>query len=488
MAFSVDERLPESAATLAAPDWRRGVIYQVYPRSFADGNGDGVGDLTGAIQHLSYIRDLGVDAVWVSPWFVSPMADGGYDVADYCDIDPLFGSLADADAFMSECRRLGLKVMIDLVANHCSSAHPWFQAALADAPGSATREWFYFRDGRGEGGSLPPTDWVSVFGGPAWTRTTNADGTPGQWYLHLFDPGQPDLNWGNPAVRTAFEDIFRFWFDRGVDGFRLDAVPAIGKEREFLDAGCDQTKQFTPETSEQTRYWDAGEVHEIVRTWRTVAESYEPAKYLIGEINVATPEALTRYLRPGELQSVFAMNLTKAPWDASEFRRLITGNLNFASDGESWPTWVLSSHDETRTVSRFATLSDGTYDVAIGTDRARAALLITLALPGSACIYQGEELGLTQVYDLPRALLEDPIVARTGNSEKGRDGCRVAMPWTSSGPSLGFGAVPARLPQPASWAALSADAQEQNPSSFLHFTRTLLELRRDVITDQNEQC
>jgi len=462
-------------------DWRRGVTYQIYPRSFADGNNDGVGDLVGATARLAHVKSLGVDTVWMSPWFTSPMADGGYDVADYCDIAPMFGTLADADTFMAECRRLDLKVMIDLVANHCSSAHPWFQRALADGPGSPARDWFYFRDGRGENGEIAPSDWVSIFGGPAWTRVTEADGTPGQWYLHLFDSGQPDLNWTNPAVRQAFDEIFRFWFDRGVDGFRLDAVPAIGKETDFRDAGCDPTSQFAPETSPQTRYWDAGDVHEVVKHWREVAESYEPAKYLVGEINVSTSEALLRYIAPGELQSVFVMNLTKAPWSAEAFRTCISASLTFDPSGESWPTWVLSSHDEVRTVTRFARLSDGTADLERGTQRARAALLITLALPGAACLYQGEELGLPQVLDLPREVLEDPIVARTGIPEKGRDGCRVALPWDTSAPAFGFGDVAPRMAQPTNWAGLSVSAQEADPTSFLHFTRATLRARANYL-------
>lgn len=490
MTEGLDEQRDENSAqasTHAYADWRRGVTYQLYPESFADGNGDGIGDLKGALVRLPHIKKLGVDAVWLSPWFVSPMADGGYDVADYCDINPIFGTLDDADTFMAECHRLGLRVMIDLVANHCSSEHPWFKVALASQPGSPERERFYFRDGRGENGSEPPTDWVSVFGGRAWTRVTNPDGTPGQWYLHLFDRAQPDLNWANQVVRDSFDDIFRFWFDRGVDGFRLDAVPAIGKDADFQDAGCDQSSQFAPETSPPTRYWDAGEVHEVIKRWRRIAESYRPPKYLVGEINVSTTEALLRYIRPGELQSVFAMNLTKSPWSAAAFRSRIAGNLNFVSDGESWPTWVLSSHDEVRSVTRFGERADGSFDIVVGTRRARAALLITLALPGGACLYQGEELGLPQVKDLPRDLLEDPIVARTGNPENGREGCRVALPWDTSSPSFGFSVGLPRLPQPDIWGSLSTALQETDSSSFLKFTRAALQTRREYIPKQPDE-
>ena len=491
MAFvseGVDENGRGPARSGAPVHWARGVTYQLYPRSFADGNGDGVGDLAGAIERLTHVKSLGVDAVWISPWFASPMADGGYDVADYCDINPVFGTLADADAFIEECHRLELRVIIDMVANHCSSEHPWFRAALAAGPGSSERERFYFREGRGPHGDEPPTNWVSIFGGPTWTRVTEADGAPGQWYLHLFDPTQPDLNWSNRVVRESFEGIFRFWFDRGVDGFRLDAVPAIGKDRDFRDAEFVQSGQFAPETSPQTRYWDAGDVHDVVTEWRRIADSYEPAKYLVGEINVSTTEALLRYIRPGELQSVFTMNLAKSPWSAAEFRSRIAGNLNFAFNGQSWPTWVLSSHDEVRSVTRFARLADGTLDTALGTRRARAALLIALALPGGACLYQGEELGLPQVTDLPRDLLEDPIVARTGDPDKGRDGCRVALPWDESPPSFGFSVTRPRLPQPPQWGALSARSQELDDESFLHFTRAALRARREVIISQPDEC
>lgn len=480
---SSDQRMRPLVPSSLTADWRRGVTYQLYVRSFSDGNGDGVGDIPGAIARLPYIKSLGVDSVWVSPWYVSPMADGGYDVADYCDIEPMFGTLDDADQFIKECHRLDLRVMVDVVVNHCSCAHPWFQRALRAGTNSPEREFFYFRDGRGPRGDEPPTDWVSVFGGPAWTRVTESDGTPGQWYLHLFDSAQPDLNWHNPAVRLAFDEIFRFWFDRGVDGFRLDAVPAIGKEPEFRDAGCDPTQQFAPETNSPTSYWDSGDVHEIVAHWRALADSYSPPKYLVGEINVSTTEALLRYVRPGELHSVFAMNLAKLPWSARQFRHRIDQHLSSFYPDESWLTWVSSSHDEVRTVTRYAQGDEEHSDPALGVRRAKAALLMTLALPGGACLYQGEELGLPQVTDIPVEMLEDPIVLRTGDPSKGRDGCRVALPWTLSGPSFGFSVVAPRVAQPTEWTHLSVESQEQDRNSFLHFTRRVLHLRRHYIDD-----
>ncbi len=484
MTLASPDQSPDLLVTAAhATDWRHGVTYQLYLRSFADGNGDGVGDLAGAISRLDYVKSLGVDSVWVSPWYVSPMADGGYDVADFCDIDPLFGTLADADRFIEECHRRDLRVIVDVVVNHCSSAHPWFLNALAAAPGSPEREMFYFRDGRGPQGDEPPTDWVSVFGGPAWTRVNDVDGRPGQWYLHLFDSAQPDLNWHTRSVVDAFDEIFAFWFDRGVDGLRLDAVPAIGKELDFRDAGCDPREQFSPETAPPTPYWDAGEVHRVVRHWRQVADEYSPPKYLVGEINVATTTALARYVRPDELHSVFAMSLAKLPWSAPLFRERVADHLDHSPGSDSWFTWVSSSHDEVRSVTRLAREGALDGDARLGARRARAILLMLFALPGGACLYQGDELGLPQVTDIPRELLEDPIVARTGDPTRGRDGCRVALPWEMHGPSFGFSETTPRVRQPREWSRLSVEAQENDPTSFLQFTRLAIALRRHVLDD-----
>ena len=472
---------PRPTPVTRLSDWRQGVTYQLYLRSFADGTGDGVGDLPGALERLDYIQSLGVDSVWVSPWYVSPMADGGYDVADFRDIDPLFGTLKDADLFIDGCHRRGLRVIVDVVVNHCSSEHPWFRRALESHPGSPEREMFYFRDGRGASGDEPPTDWISVFGGPAWTRIRERDGQWGQWYLHLFDSAQPDLNWHNPVIVNAFEDIFRFWFDRGVDGLRLDAVPAIGKDADFRDAGCDPTVQFAPETDSPTPYWDSGHVHDIVAGWRQLADSYSPPKYLVGEINVAHTDSLARYIRPGELSSVFAMSLAKLPWSAEAFRSKVSHHLENAPSSGSWFTWVTSSHDEVRTVTRLGRMAGGDVNLEVGTERSRAILLMLGALPGGACLYQGDELGLPQVTDIPRELLEDPIVARTGDPSKGRDGCRVALPWSESGVSLGFSSVAPRVRQPRQWGEISVEAQGARPDSFLNFTRRVLDARRDFV-------
>ncbi len=468
--------------------WGHAVLYQVYLRSFADGNGDGYGDLAGLRSRLGHIRDLGADAIWVSPWFPSPMRDGGYDVADYQGIDPMFGTLDDAARLIADAHSAGLRVLLDIVPNHTSDRHPWFLEALEAAEGSAARQRYYFRDGKGPGGSLPPNDWPSAFGGPAWSRTTGPDGRPGQWYLHLFAPEQPDLNWSCSEVRADFEKVFRFWCDLGVDGFRLDAVPAIGKDARLPPAGIEFNDVFSPSGWPETPLWDGDTVHEVLRRWRDVARSYKPEKALFGEVIVNGPERLARYLRDDELHSVFAFELSRAPWSAPAFHAAIEGILDGPWPGRARPTWFLSSHDEVRPVTRYApgtagtsTASSPVRDLALGQARARAALLLMLALPGPACIYQGEELGLWQVEDLPLELLQDPIVARTGDARKSRDGCRVPLPWDAGAPTYGFSTSgPSWLPQPPAWASLTAASQRRTPGSTFRLTKRAVELRREL--------
>ncbi len=480
--------------------WEDAVIYQVYLRSFADGNGDGYGDIPGLRSRLGYLRSLGVDAVWVSPWYPSPMRDGGYDVADYQDIDPLFGSLEDAAALFEDAHRIGLRVLIDVVPNHTSDQHPWFLAALSSAEGAPARERYYFRDGRGPDGSLPPNDWPSAFGGPAWSRTTRPDGSPGQWYLHLFAPEQPDLNWGCGEVQHDFEKVMRFWYDLGADGCRVDAVPAMGKDSTLPDAGIAASDVFSPSGWPETPLWDGESVHGVLRSWRAVAASYSPEKFLVGEVIVNGPARLARYLRDDELHSVLGFELSRAPWSAEAFRACIGPTLDGPWPGRARPTWFLSSHDEVRAVTRYAQAQaqardrrpggTGQAQLAAGTARARAALLVMLALPGAACIYQGEELGLWQVEDLPLELLEDPIVARTGDPSKGRDGCRVPVPWAGGAPPFAFTPGPSSwLPQPRSWADLTVDHQQRSAGSTLRLVTRALELRREtagLLTDRFE--
>jgi alpha-glucosidase len=461
-----------SDGRIGAPWWRDAVTYQVYVRSFADSDGDGVGDLPGVRSRLRYIRDLGVDAIWLTPFYPSPQADAGYDVADYRDVDPVFGTLDDFDALVRDAHELGLRVIVDLVPNHTSSEHPWFRAALAAAPGSRERARYIFRDGRGPGKDAPPTDWFSVMGGTAWERVTEPDGKPGQWYLHLFAPEQPDLDWLNDDVRAEFESILRFWLDRGVDGFRIDVAHGLAKDPAMPDlAGRDA---HSGPSGEGHPYWDQDEVHDVYRGWRRVLDSYPGDHTFVAEAWVQRPDRLARYLRPDELHTAFNFNFLLAPWDANALRAAIDESIHTISGVGAPSTWVLSNHDVTRHVTRY-----GGGDV--GTRRARAAALLMLALPGGAYVYQGEELGLPEVTDLPDDVRQDPSFHRSSGANPGRDGCRVPLPWSGDEPSFGFG--PSRnswLPQPIGWADLTASRQASDASSMLTLYRTALRLRREL--------
>lgn len=480
-----------SDADPPAPWWRGAVTYQLYIRSFADGNGDGLGDIAGIRSRLRHLADLGVDAVWVNPWYPSPQADGGYDVADYRDIDPAFGTLDEAQQLIEEVHTLGLRMILDIVPNHTSDEHAWFRAALAAAPGSPERDRYVFRPGKGCGGEFPPNDWRSVFGGPAWERVVEPDGTPGEWYLHLFDPKQPDLNWADPQVRAEFLDILKFWFDRGADGFRIDVAHGLVKDPALPDIGDDVEEILGATARDDHPHWDLPGVHEIYREWRKLAESYQPHKVYVAEAWVADSARLAAYLRPDELHTAFDFDFVRAPWDATRLRATAASSIA-AHDTVGAPVmWVLSNHDITRHVTRLGRPElpagdaglhgvHGEVDLELGRRRARAALLLELALPGGVYLYQGEELGLEEVEDLPESLLQDPTWERSGHTERGRDGCRVPMPWTASGPSLGFGSVPGWLPQPSSWAELSVERQRDDPGSMLSFYRQALRMRRDL--------
>ncbi|WP_314149368.1 glycoside hydrolase family 13 protein [uncultured Leifsonia sp.] len=465
--------------------WRSAVIYQIYPRSFADGNGDGIGDLAGVRQHLGYLRDLGVDAIWFTPWYASPLADGGYDVADYRRINPAFGDLAEAEALIAEALALGIRTIVDVVPNHVSAEHPWFQAALAAGPGSPERERFWFRPGRGENGDGMPTRWPSNFSGDTWTRTTDPDGTPGEWYLHLFSPQQPDLNWEHPDVRAEHEDILRFWFDRGVAGVRIDSAALLVKDAALPEVPADPGPGEHPNQ-------DRDELHDIYRSWRRLADSYPGTRVLVGEIWLPDIDRFAKYLRPDELHTAFNFDFLARPWDAGQLRASIDQTLAAHAPVGAPSTWVLSNHDVTRPVTRygredssfaFATKRRGTpTDLAVGTRRARAAALLTAALPGSLYLYQGDELGLPEVEDLPEDRIEDPMHFRSGGVDPGRDGCRVPLPWRGLTPPFGFSPDGATaepwLPQPTSWAALTVQAQQSDPSSMLWLYRQALRLRR----------
>ena len=452
--------------------WAGAAIYQVYVRSFADGNGDGIGDLTGLRSRLPYLARLGVDAVWVTPWYPSPMADGGYDVADYRAIDPVFGTLAEAEKLIEEAHSVGIRVIIDVVPNHCSTEHAWFRAALAAGPGSPERARFVFRDGIGDG-EQPPNGWESIFGGPAWTRVHD-----GQWYLHLFDPGQPDFNWHNPDVRAEFEDVLRFWLDRGVDGIRIDSAAVLIKDFGLAHPEC---------------YTDRDGIHEIYRGWRHVADAYPGDRALIGELWLPDHERFAAYLRPDELHTAFNFQFLSSAWDAAALRSCVDATLAAHAPVDANATWVLSNHDVTRHVTRYGR-DDTTFafggklfgaptDLALGTRRARAAALLAMALPGGVYVYQGEELGLPEVEtEIPNHLRQDPFYRRSGYTDPGRDGCRVPIPWAGTAPPFGFSPPDAAadpwLPQPPSWAAYTAAAEDGDPESMLTLYRTALRIRR----------
>ncbi|MGN7191795.1 glycoside hydrolase family 13 protein [Curtobacterium sp. MCBA15_004] len=476
-------RTPASSPRTTDPDWwRQAVVYQVYPRSFADSDADGLGDLAGVTSRVPYLAALGVDAIWLSPFFPSPLADGGYDVADYRDVDPRLGTLADADALVRAAHEHDVRVIVDIVPNHTSDQHEWFRAALAAAPGSPERARYVFREGAGESGELPPSDWVSNFGGSAWTRVPD-----GQWYLHLFAPEQPDLDWSNPEVRADFETTLRFWSDRGVDGFRVDVAHGLAKDLSTPYRPSDE--DHLPLDGSDPLY-DRDEVHEIFAGWRTVLDEYDPPRAAVAEAWAPAPRRVL-YARPTELGQAFNFDLLESPFDAASFRSLIEQNLSASAESGASSTWVLSNHDVVRHATRYG-LPDGTdTDAWLMTDgteppldrdrglrRARAATLLVLALPGSSYVYQGEELGLHEAPAIPHDLLQDPKWLRTGHTVKGRDGCRVPIPWTRSGPSFGFGDVAPQLPQPADFGASSVEAEDGDPDSTLSMYRAATAARR----------
>jgi alpha-glucosidase len=466
--------------------WRHAVIYQVYVRSFADGNGDGTGDLAGVRARLPYLRDLGVDAIWFTPWYPSPLADGGYDVADYRDIHPQFGSLVEAEALIQEALALGIRTIIDVVPNHISDRHPWFQEALAAAPGSPARERFWFRPGKGPGGDEMPTRWVSSFQGSTWTRTTDADGTPGEWYLHLFTPQQPDLNWNHPDVRQEHEDILRFWFDRGVAGVRIDSAALPVKDPELPELP-ELPADGSPLTPGSHPHVDRDELHDIYRAWRSVADEYDGTRILVGEVWLDDAERFARYLRPDEMHTAFNFDFMTQPWAAAPLRESIRRTLAEHAPIGAPATWVLSNHDVTRPVTRYGR-ADSSFafdrkrfgiptDLARGTRRARAAALLVAALPGTMYVYQGDELGLPEV-ELPIDVIEDPMHFRSGGVDPGRDGCRVPLPWSGAEPPYGFGGAGSWLPQPRDWQALTVEAELADPDSMLQLYRSALAARR----------
>jgi alpha-glucosidase len=465
--------------------WRHAVVYQVYPKSFADGNGDGIGDLPGAISRLDYLAKLGIDAVWFSPIFPSPQCDGGYDVSDYRDIDPLFGSLADAETFIREAHARNIKVILDVVPNHTSSKHRFFVEVLSTPPGSAAWQRYHCVKGRGANGELPPNNWQSIFGGIAWTEILDSnEAKTGWWYLHLFDTHQPDVNWNHPDIVREFDDTLRFWFDRGVDGIRIDVAHGMIKEAGYPDIRDSNDPSLLDPHARP--YFDQPEVHDVYRRWRKIADSYDPPRIFVAEAWLDTPEKRARYLRSDELHSGFNFDLLTAEWNGDKWRDVIDSSIAADALVGAPTTWVTENHDVRRAPTRYggrvvhrevAT----SQHLALGRVRSLAALYTILALPGITYIYNGQELGLEEVIDLDDRQRQDPHFHRTKGEHLGRDGCRVPMPWTRAGRSLGFGAdsgAPAWLTQPLEWSRLSVEAQEADDGSMLNRLRTAVSVRR----------
>ncbi|WP_328701912.1 glycoside hydrolase family 13 protein [Aestuariimicrobium ganziense] len=487
------------------PNWyRQAVVYQIYPRSFADANGDGLGDLAGITSRVDHLATLGVDAVWLSPFYPSALADGGYDVDDYRNVDPRLGTLDDFDALVAALHERGIRVIVDIVPNHSGSGHVWFQDALRAGKGSPERDRYIFRDGLGDDQSKPPAEWTASFGGPAWEPVGD-----GQFYLHMFDVAQPDWNWDNPEVIDDFHTTLRFWSDRGVDGFRVDVANLMVKDlSEPLPTmaemgspnsimGCDRLN-------------DLPGVHDIYRGWREVFNEYDPPRMAVAEAWVPS-ERRPAYARPDELGQAFNFDLLLAPWDAAAFRQIAESNLALADQSGASTTWVLSNHDIVRHVTRYGlpigageqegmpgtaaakayVLSDGAapeFDEELGRRRAAAGTMLILALPGSSYLYQGEELGLKEVIEIADDQRQDPTFFRSPGVDKGRDGCRVPLPWTPTGTSYGFGVgdqvAPAHLPQPEWFADFAVSVQDEDPSSMLNLYRKALGLRRGLLGDE----
>lgn len=477
--------------------WSDAITYQIYIRSFADENGDGIGDIQGIISRLGYLKKLGVDAIWITPWYPSPQHDNGYDVADFMDIDPGYGTLEVAQKLIDEVHQNGMRIIIDIVPNHSSNEHRWFQDALASEAGSPERDRYLFRDGKGESGEEAPNNWLSVFGGPAWTRITEKDGELGQWYCHIFAPEQPDFNWENPEVRDYFIQVLRFWLDRNVDGFRVDVAHGLVKAEGLPDAPFQE--HFGLLDSRDFPYWDQDGVHEIYREWRKLLDSYSGQRMAVSEawVNPASRSAL--YVRPDELANTFNFDFLTVKWGRESVKSSIDRSIEGMAAVGAPVTWVLSNHDVIRAINRLEidfiavhALADeespantNSFDIDRANSRARAAAMLMFALPGAVFLYQGEELGLPEVLDIPDERLQDPIWKMSGNKERGRDGCRVPLPWKASeGGAFGFSSNAkitrdeSWLPQPLNWGHFSAEKQENSTDSMLHLYRKAIGIRK----------
>ena len=475
--------MEENSTTTLTHWWRNSAIYQVYPRSFQDSNGDGEGDLRGVISRLGYLKELGIDAIWLSPFYRSPNKDGGYDVSDPRDVDPRFGNMKDAEDLINAAHQHQIRIIVDIVPNHFSTEHLWFKEALASAPGSSARNRFHFYDGRGQSGEIPPNNWNSIFGGPAWTRITESDGRPGQWYLHLFDSTQADLNWDNGDVREDFERTLRFWLDKGVDGFRIDVAHGLVKDEILKDHRDPEalSRALRLDVSGMSReerealmsdvpFFDREGVHEIYREWRRILDSYPGERMSVVEAFVYPSVRGSRYVRNDELHQIFNFDFLIADWDASTLKSAIDKTLREVSSVSAPPTWVLCNHDSPRVATR---LGGGS----IGIRKARAMALLIHALPGGIYIYQGEELGLEDAA-LPDEARQDPVFFRTKGADKGRDGARVPLPWNSDS-TFGFSSGKSWLPIPEIWRGKDVENQKSDSSSSLSLYKESLRIRSE---------
>jgi alpha-glucosidase len=489
-----------SSPRSSRPWWRDAVTYQIYIRSFADGNGDGKGDIQGIRSRLSYLEKLGIDAIWITPWYPSPQKDHGYDVADYLDIEPDYGTLTEAELMIKEAHELGIKVIIDIVPNHSSDQHKWFLEALESQPGSNARDRYIFRDGKGITGELPPNNWQGVFGGSAWQRVIEKDGRPGQWYLHLFAVEQPDFNWENQEVNEYFEKVLRFWLDRGVDGFRIDVAHGMVKAPGLPDIEEDLSSEML--AARRLPFWDQDGVHDIYRKWRKILDSYPGDRMAVAEAWVSPASRIALYLRPDELANSFNFDFLTSIWDIHDLKKNIDLSVQAIQSVGAPASWVFNNHDVVRSVDRFALglrpgVGETTFDrhgdisklnIETGIRRARAGALLMLALPGGAYIYQGEELALPEVRDIPENRLEDPRWFLSNKTDKGRDGCRVPLPWDEiENGAFGFsknqelGRENAWLPQPIWWGNYAAKKQDGDANSSLNLYRRALEIRKTEI-------
>jgi len=479
------------------PWWRDAVTYQIYIRSFADSNGDGIGDVEGIRSRLPYLKKLGIDAIWITPWYPSPQKDHGYDVANYMDIEPDYGTLAQAEQLIKETHEHGIKFIIDIVPNHSSDQHLWFQAALKSAPGSPERARYVFRDGKGPNGDLPPNNWEAVFGGCAWERVIEADGKPGQWYLHLFAVEQPDFNWEHPEVRAHFEEVLKFWLDRGVDGFRIDVAHGMIKYPGLPDIpeGKKSSEMLAPH---ERPFWDQDGVHEIYRSWRKILDSYPGDRMAVAEAWVSPAERIARYVRSDELQNSFNFEMLTTLWKPDVIKKKIETSITALQEVGAPPSWVFNNHDVVRSIDRldlgltnhgdttFSRQGDVTkLNIARGTLRALSATLMTLSLPGGTYLYQGEEIGLPEVRDIPEDRLTDPRWKMSEFKDRGRDGCRVPLPWkTDSAGGFGFSSNAAMtceqlwLPQSSWMGKYSVQSQEGVEGSTLSIYQNALAIRK----------